>query len=177
MEGVRSSMAEPLAIAALILSLLNSVILVLLLRDVATQRFSSTHEGLPLGAALPDFVAREHEGREVRAADAAGRVMVFVASDCRPCHTLLNEVAAWRDRPPLLLTLAGDSASANTEVLLERARAIAATVILDPHRELFRTLRVPGTPFAYAIDHSNRVRARGAPTVAKLRDFALVVTR
>ncbi len=156
---------------ALGLAAVDGVLIALLARSPEDDSGASgTRFGLPIGAALPSFVANACNGRQVTEASAHGRLLLFVGNDCHSCHPLVAELAAIdsRERSGLLIIVVDPVSKGHDNVVQALAFMPQQLVIYDPAREIADRLAMPGVPFLYAIDLHGRVRAKHAVFSAEL---------
>jgi hypothetical protein len=120
------------ALAVAVLALAREVGL-LRLRLAPESALEVTDEGPPIGTrvALPDRFAVRHDARLALA--------IFSSEGCRLCQTLQPVVAAFRRDP------------------------FVAVEVFDEVRDsgVWRSLGIPGSPFAVAFDPAGEVRAKG----------------
>lgn len=160
---------EVVAVAALVLGIVNSLGLVVCLRELAAARESRTSRGLPVRTPIPPFSAPRPDGTIFDSAQTRGHVLLFVSTDCSPCHELADALrSAPRERlPPLVVAVAAHEVVDRADPFFAALSFVDSTMIfVDDHRQVFQKLAVPGTPFAYAIDSEGLVRGREAPLSA-----------
>jgi thiol-disulfide isomerase/thioredoxin len=136
-------------------------------------------EGLPIGAALPDFDGHTEAGARWSSRTLRGRAAIVVAwsPTCGFCASIAGQLAELAPRLAgagieFVLLATGD-ARANRAVL--NASGLTAQLVLqdDDRAEAFAGL---GTPVAYLIDAEGRVTrplALGSPAVVALARDAL----
>jgi hypothetical protein len=149
---------------ALGLAVVDGFLIALLARIPADDARIGTRLGLPLGVALPPFVAQALDGSSVSHEQARGRLLLFLGSACSACDPLVNELAAAesRDRALLLIVVVDPIPSARESILESLAFMPPASVIHDPARTIAVRMAMPGSPFVYAVDTGGRIRAKHA---------------
>ena len=164
---------EVIAISALALSLIEGVILLMILRELAALRGTSTSRGIDVEGALPEFRVEDSEGRIVTAGDLSKRVVLFVSAECGPCHQLVAQ-GAHLDGPTVVV-LSSKAKVDRTGPFVAKVRALGPEhLIFDDERLFAQLLQAPGTPFAYVIDAQGRVRSKEVPqSVAQLGRLAV----
>lgn len=165
---------ELTAVGALVLGIVNTVAIVFIMRASVSSSALGTRSGLPLGSALPAFVTSGLNSEGLTDADARGRVLLFLGANCRPCHAVARELQTLEGTalPPLLIGIL-DKPAGHFDDLATVVGSIGVPVFRDPTRDVADRSAVPGTPFAYAIDSSGRVRAKTpATSVERLRSIA-----
>ncbi len=121
--------------------------------------------GAPAGSPAPPFSLADRDGRNVRLADLAGRVLVvdFWASWCSPCKKSFPELdALYGDLHPRGLEVLAVSVDENRK----DADAFLAThpwrltVLFDPQAKTAEAFRVDGMPSTFVIDRRGLIRFR-----------------
>lgn len=153
---------------ALTLSLLNTVAVVVCLRELASVRESRTSRGLPVLTPLPEFVAPRRDGSLFTTEKARGRVLLFLGADCTPCHELADRLrGAQSELPPMVVAVTSRQEVDREDPFFGALDFLPTQdLFVDDERRVFTQLAVPGVPFAYAIDAAGRVRGREAPSSA-----------
>jgi hypothetical protein len=150
-------------VCALGLAALDGVLLAALARK--EESLSDTEHGLPLGTAIPAFEAVALDGSSVTEQHAFGKVVLFLGTQCQPCHQLAHELrrAQPAERASLLTIVAdrGDDPP-GADILSELDFLPGSRVIHDRPRFLTERLAMPGLPFAYAVDRRGSIRAKRA---------------
>jgi hypothetical protein len=160
---------------ALGLAVVDGFLIALLARTPGDDPRSGTRHGLPLGAALPAFMAQALDGSAVSHDHARGRLLLFLGSACHACDPLVSELAAAesRDRALLLIVVVDPIPSASESILESLAFMPPARVVHDPARTIADRVAMPGLPFVYAVDTGGRIRAKhGVPSLERLRSLA-----
>lgn len=143
-----------------------------------THQLPTTLTGGPAPGAPPPRV-QGHEQLDSLPKRQAGRVVLFLSSTCGPCQKLAGELTAAQDGPQVAshtlsrfeLIVVCDAAGASAFGAL-----VVCMLITQRANELTRAWRVPGTPFAVAVDHTGLVRAaRLVSNLEQLRDLAAIL--
>ncbi len=128
-------------------------------RETTFAEFSVSHRGqvaagLPIGAPAPRALA-EDEGR---------RIVLFLASDCGPCHEFARDLRDVSPATPLTVAISGapEAAGEIAAVVPQGAR-----VLLGPVGDAAASAaQVTYQPFAMAVD-AGVVFAKSYPTSAR----------
>jgi len=148
---------------ALGLAALDGILLAVLART--EENPSDTEHGLPLGTAFPAFEALALDGSSVTETHAFGKLVLFLGTQCQPCHQLARELeGAEPQERAWLLTIVADRGEdpPGADLLSELAFLPASRVIRDRARFLTERLAMPGLPFAYGVDRRGSIRAKRA---------------
>jgi len=118
--------------------------------------------GLPVGARVPPFEARDTHGASFTDGDLLGAtsLVLFVGPSCRACERLVEDLRA--GSVPYLgarLFVVPDSADLAPE--LDRTTGI--TVLVDTERTLARAFEMRVVPQAFVVDVHGVVLAAGRP--------------
>lgn len=118
--------------------------------------------GLPLGATVPSFAAREVGGGAFTDADLLGATaaVLFLGASCKACESFVRDLESGRapDLGLRLVTVVADPATAHT---LAQSREVV--VVIDEERSLARAFESNIVPQTFVIDEHGRVRASGKP--------------
>lgn len=132
--------------------------------------------GLPDGSAVPDFIARGPGGEVIGAATllAEPAIVVFLASDCEPCHRLIADLGS-RDSRSLgveLILVVGEG-----DTSFDIAGLGDLTVVFQREREVALAFNTTATPHAFAVGSDRRVVSSGTPnSFGQLEQLALRLT-
>jgi hypothetical protein len=173
---------EVIGTVALILATLNSLVLVVALREIGILRASGGRgrSGLKLNDLVPEFATSTIGGAPFSAKDVRNSVLLLLSAQCNACMKLVEQIRAVPDdaRPHGLVVGVTSRTSAASDSPLVRSLDFIppARVFLDNRREIFHLLEAPLTPFAYVINAEGRVRGSGVPIdLAELRDMSRVL--
>jgi hypothetical protein len=165
-----------LAIIALIIVVLGVLRQVAphLERAAARPARDPRQQGPVVGRRLPAFAVRDGSSEVVTDALPPGRsgVLLFVSAGCRPCQSLLGELAS---------DAAAGLAPGLTAVCDPGASAVIAfpawlRVVTMPDTECSQLLQITGRPFAVAVDADGIVREKGVlNTLAQITDLTATV--
>jgi hypothetical protein len=176
-------MDNVMASIALGLSLVNSLVLVLILREIGSLKLHAGRKtGLRLNSAVPRFAAATLSGSSVTSDSLRSELLLFVSPDCQPCRELLRGLRELPTevRPPLTITISSrhsfDPRENGRAFVEELGFVMPENVVVDERRRIFNEMNVPVTPFVYALDRNGRVVGSGSPKSAgELRDMAQVL--
>ncbi|MQY30856.1 MauE/DoxX family redox-associated membrane protein [Nocardia aurantia] len=134
-------------------------------------------EGLPPGAAAPEFDLADTRGGRVTLTDlvADGRrsLLVFVHPECEVCATLARELPRWQARRANTLTIAVVG-NGDVERYAEWGRELElgdTTILVQQGNEAALRYRVRGTPSAVLIDPDGRIAAPVARGPMAIREL------
>jgi thiol-disulfide isomerase/thioredoxin len=132
-------------------------------------------QGLPVGAAAPEFVLPDVEGEQVSLPSlrALGRsvLLLFVDSGCAPCDALLPEVARWQSDYGDLITFAVISGGRRLDVRAKAEEHGLEFVLCDEQRSTYRAYEGSGKPSAVLVYDNGTIAsvlAAGAKAVTNL---------
>jgi thiol-disulfide isomerase/thioredoxin len=130
----------------------------------------SGHDGLPVGAPVPEIALADLDGREVSLAGGeAQTLLLFWNPGCGFCSSMLDDMLAWeRHRPPGGPRLVVVSSADARET---RADGFSSQVVLDPRRAAATAFGAAGTPMAVLLGRDGTVAsplAAGAAAVLEL---------
>jgi methylamine dehydrogenase accessory protein MauD len=121
-----------------------------------------TRDGILVGHEVPRFHATDLAGRTVEMPLGRSTLLVFAMPDCAPCRALMPDLARFaRLQMPELSTVI--VAGANDALNGEFGAVAGPDVAVLGQRDLVITTkyRVRSTPFAFYLDASGTVRAKG----------------
>lgn len=154
-----------IATVALGLSILNSFVLVLVLREFGALRAYRDSRGLQLGAPIPEFRVRTLGGSTVTSADLRRTVLLFISKGCDACQMLVRQLqAAGHAQSKLMIAVVTSETLAPDDAFLSGLRFFEPSqVFIDDDRRIYQRFQVANTPFALAIDDVGTVRGRRIP--------------
>lgn len=143
--------------------------------QVERQEAGNPIDGLPIGAPFPDFEITNAIGKKVtlNALLSAGKpiLFLFVGPNCRPCRSLVPEIAAWsselRERLRFILVSTGTPA----DNLEKFAAADVDEILLQDSRELALSVSAKWTPTAIVVLPNGKVASHPAVGDNTLRSF------
>src|SRR5438876_3655593 len=116
------------------------------------------------GKKAPDFAARDLDGKVVRLADLAGKivVLVFWASWCEPCQKELSDVEKLRNQlvHQDVIFLGIDDEDAETMKNFLKANAYSFPTLFDSDRSVHQLYAVRWVPYVVSIDGKGKVASR-----------------
>jgi methylamine dehydrogenase accessory protein MauD len=149
-----------------VLVILLSILVVALARQVGVLHLrlgprgalEIDEEGPPLGEAPQAVHVRDVEGRPVTiGGPGEGQLVLFVSPDCSLCRVVLPSLPVAARAAGLEPRVVVDSPTVG-----DAAREVAGTgVPVVPDPPIADAYRVPGTPYAVAIDAMGVIRAKG----------------
>jgi methylamine dehydrogenase accessory protein MauD len=149
-----------------LLVILLSILVVALARQVGVLHLrlgprgalEEDDEGPPLGGAVPPHRARDLDGRPVTIGGGGeGQLVLFVSPDCSLCRAVLPSLpvaARTAGLGPAVVVDASAPGDHARELARKGIRVVAEPAIAEAYR-------VPGTPYAVAIDATGVIRAKG----------------
>ncbi len=143
--------------------------------QVEREDVVSPHEGLPIGAVVPDFELPDLDGKQVSLTDlkAAGKPVLFfyVAPTCAPCKALVPEFETWQrelaDKLEIVF-LSNGTAKENEEKFGGESDK---TILLQKHREVADLFKAQWTPTAVLMDANGRVASHAAAGDTAIREL------
>lgn len=167
---------EVVAWLALALAGMNSVLLLLVVREVGVLKIAGSRKsGLRFNTRLPQLTALSLAGTTITSEQIWGRVLLFVSPECERCHDLASDLSrlAPDGIPPLVVGVSSRGEPEEAQLRTEFAFLPPDRIFVDPKREIFGELEVPGTPYAYVVNGSGRIRGSGVVgSVAELQHLA-----
>lgn len=135
----------------------------------------SPHEGLPIGAVVPDFELPHVNGKTVSLAEikSAGKPVLFfyVSPSCSPCRALVPEFETWQkalaDKLQIVF-LSNGSAKENIDKFGGEAEKM---ILLQKHREVANLFKAQWTPTAVLMDANGRVASHAAAGDSAIREL------
>ncbi len=135
----------------------------------------SPHDGLPIGAVLPDFELKDLNGKVFRSGTPTDpkrpTLLFFVSPTCTPCRALVPKFDQWNaelsDKVNVILVTSGDPA----ENIQKFATDNGKTILLQNSREFADAVSAKWTPSALFVDAHGRVAshiAAGDSTIEEL---------
>lgn len=142
---------------------------------VEREDVASPHDGLPIGAIVPDFELPNLDGNLVSLADirSGGTPVLFfyVSPSCSPCRALVPEFETWqRDLADKLQIVFLSSGTAEDNVD-KFGGATEKTILLQKHREVADIFKAQWTPTAVLMDTNGRVASHAAAGDSAIRDL------
>lgn len=128
---------------------------------VAARRVRVT--GLPAGAVVPPFTARDIRGSSFSNDDLRGErsLTLFLGEGCRACELLANDIAA-DEVPELEARLVVVTSSRHGQDLAPAVKS-GVTVLVDDDQVIAHLFESDRTPQAFVTDENARVAVSGVP--------------
>lgn len=134
--------------------------------SVERQEAGNPIDGLPIGAPFPDFDIENAIGKSVTLggllSDGKPILFLFVGPSCRPCRSLVPEIAQWagelKGRMKIVLVSTGTAA----ENLEKFAASDAAEILLQQSRDLALSVSAKWTPTAVVVLANGKVGSHPA---------------
>lgn len=167
--------------AGLVLAILNSLVLLLVLRELAILRVSggARRSGLKLDQTLPAVSARTVNGEVIDLGIMRRKLLLFLSPNCELCRSLVDALRglAPGSLPPMVVAVTNYGAlNASHPFVRSLGFVDAGALILDEGRQIYSQLEIPVTPWAYALNEEGRVRGSGVPSnVDELREMASAI--
>lgn len=134
--------------------------------SVEREEMSHPHEGLPIGAVVPDFALPDLAGAVVSLADvkAANRpvMFIFVSPNCSLCKALTPEFEEWRKELDGKVELVVISTGKPDENAAKFAGPVAEGMLLQADREFAELVKARWTPTAVLMDANGRISSHVA---------------
>lgn len=142
----------------------NTFAILLIVRQLARLPQFARRTGPRTGTPV-HWTLRSPDGRVMSSKDAPNAyTLLFVASTCKPCHALFEDLRA-RGKPPATLYVVsqGDGVS-----LTQEAPGTFDLLLEGGVADLYRELQIPGTPWAVAVSDGVVVATGAASNVPQL---------
>lgn len=167
---------EIIAGLALALGVLNSVLLVLVVREIGILKITGSRKsGLRFNTRLPEFTATTLTGSTLDSDQVRDQILLFVSPECGKCHEIASALkrVPRGEIPPLVVGVSTHGDSNLNEIREVYAFVPPDHIFVDARRQIFGELEVPGTPYAYVVSPSGRIRGSGVVgSVADLKHLA-----
>ncbi|MFL6373867.1 MAG: TlpA family protein disulfide reductase [Pyrinomonadaceae bacterium] len=127
---------------------------------VERHEAGTPHDGLPIGAVVPDFAGKHLDGGDVSLGDLKAEglpvLFMFVSPSCTPCKAMVGDLEKWIDDLSGKVKIAFVTSGAADDNR-EKFAALGDTMILQEAREVAGLFRAQWTPSAVLIDAKGRV--------------------
>lgn len=135
----------------------------------------SPHEGLPVGAVVPDFELPDLNGRSVSLSEirSAGKPVLFfyVSPSCSPCSALVPEFETWQRELADKLEIVFLSTGTAEENIGKFGGTSEKTILLQKHREVADLFKAQWTPAAVLVHANGRVASHVAAGDSAIREL------
>lgn len=142
--------------------------------EVERDEAGHPHEGLPIGAHVADFEAKDLSGGKVTLdgllADKVPLLFLYVSPNCTPCAQLIPDIPDWERRlagKVRLVFISSGEKKENTAKFGE----FAGTIILQNGREVSDVLKAKWTPTAVLVSADGRVLSHPAAGDQAIREL------
>ncbi len=143
--------------------------------SVEREAAGHPHEGMPIGAIIPEFELPDLNGEPVSLSSLRAAklpvLFLFVAPTCNPCKALLPEFDAWQKELAgkiNLVYISNGDAAENREKFDGDASKV---ILLQKDREITDLLRAKWTPTALLMDGDGRVASHAAAGDSAIREL------
>ncbi|MFZ1702383.1 MAG: MauE/DoxX family redox-associated membrane protein [Pyrinomonadaceae bacterium] len=134
--------------------------------SVERENVAHPHDGLPIGAVVPDFSLSNIDGKAVSLAetrlDNLPVLFLFVGPNCNPCRSLAPEFEQWSEDLAGKVKVAFVSNGKAVENRDKFGEKIARAMLLQKEREFADAVKAKWTPTALFIDANGRVASHVA---------------
>lgn len=121
----------------------------------------SPHDGMPIGAMAPEFLARDMRGDTISLAKlsegATPLLLLFVSPNCTPCKSLIPDFEQWIEDLAGKVRLVFLSSGTLEENWTKFGEKIASRMLLQDAREVAELYRARWTPSGILIDGRGRI--------------------
>lgn len=144
-------------------------------REVERENLANPTEGLPIGAAAPDFALTDINGKIVEfehlLAQAKPMLLLFVSPNCNPCAALLPEIEVWQNELKGKLNFVFISSGKAKENLDKFAGETLKQILLQNERETAELFGAQWTPTAVLINTDGKIASRIAAGDKAIREL------
>ena len=144
-------------------------------REIERENLASPTDGLPIGAAAPDFELPDINGKIVEfehlLAQAKPMLLLFVSPNCNPCAALLPEIEAWQKELKGKLNFVFISSGKAKENLDKFAGETLKQILLQNERETAELFGAQWTPTAVLINTDGKIASRIAAGDKAIREL------
>jgi thiol-disulfide isomerase/thioredoxin len=142
--------------------------------EVERDEAGHPHEGLPIGAHIAGFEAKDIEGEKVTLdgllSGGVPLLFLYVSPNCTPCAQLLPDIPEWQSRLDGRVRLVFISSGSKKENK-DKFGDLSGTVILQEGREVSDVLKAKWTPTAVFVSADGRVISHPAAGDQAIRDL------
>lgn len=134
--------------------------------SVEREELSHPHEGLPIGAVVPDFAMQNLAGEIVSLTDVRAEglpvLFIFVSSTCSPCKSLVPEFEQWQRElsgKVRFIFVSNGKLSDNADKFGEE---LSKNLIVEEIRAFADQMKAKWTPTAILMDANGRVASHAS---------------
>ncbi len=143
--------------------------------EVEREHAGSPHDGLPIGAMLPEFELKDTDGETVSTSslygDGKGALLLFVSPTCAPCKNLVPKFREWAPELSGKTNLYLITSGTADENIKKFGDLPTSPLLLQEKREFADAVNAKWTPSAMYINSKGRVASHisaGDTAVAEL---------
>ena len=144
-------------------------------REVERENLSHPHDGLPIGAPVPDFELPDTNGRVVAfehlLAQAKPMLFFFVSPSCQSCAALLPEIEAWQKELAGKINFVFISSGKAKDNSDKFAGETAKQILLQNEKEVAALFDAPWTPTALLVNADGTIASRVAAGDTAIREL------
>jgi thiol-disulfide isomerase/thioredoxin len=133
------------------------------------------HEGMPIGAVVPEFELPGLNGETVSLASLRAEksltLFLFISPTCNPCKALLPEFDAWQKELVGKINFVFISNGNAADNLDKFGGDADKTILLQKDREVTDLLRAKWTPTALLMDGEGRIASHAAAGDSAIREL------
>ncbi|MBK9530036.1 MAG: TlpA family protein disulfide reductase [Acidobacteria bacterium] len=134
--------------------------------SVEREELSHPHEGLPIGAVVPDFAMQNLNGSTVSLADIRSDglpvLYIFVSSTCSPCKSLVPEFEQWQKEMSDNVRFVFVSSGKLSDNADKFGGELSKHLIVEETRAFADLMKAKWTPTAILMDANGRVASHAA---------------
>ena len=134
--------------------------------SVERDELSHPHEGLPIGAVVPDFAMQNLAGATVSLADTRSEglpvLFLFVSSTCSPCKALVPEFEQWQQELAGKVRFIFVSSGKLSDNADKFGDELSKHLIVEETRDFADLMKAKWTPTAILMDANGRVASHAS---------------
>ncbi len=134
--------------------------------SVEREELSHPHEGLPIGAVVPDFTMQDLAGANVSLADVRADgfpvLFLFVSSTCSPCKSLVPEFEQWQQELKGKVRFVFVSSGKLSDNADKFGDELSKHLIVEETRAFADLMKAKWTPTAILMDANGRVASHAS---------------
>jgi len=134
--------------------------------SVEREELSHPHEGLPIGAVVPDLTMQDLTGANVSLADVRADglpvLFMFVSSTCSPCKSLVPEFEQWQQELKGKVRFVFVSSGKLSDNADKFGDELSKHLIVEETRAFADLMKAKWTPTAILMDANGRVASHAS---------------